>query len=119
MVGARASSTTSRFTFHASSTNTNEQLYPTPADAGTVTVLGRFTLGMPLMEGMPLPLREIADQRLSLTYMKYLAYSKHDAETYDLGRATSYKNQFDMALLDREVELRRNRRRPGTVRMDW
>lgn len=94
-------------------------LYPTPADAGTVTVLGRFTLGMPLMEGMPLPLREIADQRLVLTYMKAQAYSKHDAETYDLGRATSYKNQFDMALLDREVELRRNRRRPGTVRMDW
>jgi hypothetical protein len=94
-------------------------LYPAPSEAGTLNIMGRFTLAFPLEAGMPVPLRDIPDQRLVLTYMKYLAYAKHDAETYDLGRSSRYQSEFDVKIMDREVELRRNRRRPGTVRMDY
>lgn len=94
-------------------------LYPAPAEDGALNVLGYFTLGAPLVEGVPMPLREIRDQRLVLTYMKALAYTKHDAETYDLGRATAYMADFNAGVQDRESEIRRNRRPPGTVKMDW
>lgn len=94
-------------------------LYPTPDVDGAVNVLGYFTLGAPLAEGVPMPLREIRDQRLVLTYMKALAYTKHDAETYDSGRAMSYMADFNTGIQDRESEIRRNRRPPGFVKMDW
>lgn len=93
--------------------------YPLPDAAGTLTITGRFTLSMPLQEGVPLPIRDIADQRLALVYMKSMAYAKHDAETYDLGRSQAYRAEFDTRILDREVELRKLRRPPGTVKMNW
>jgi hypothetical protein len=95
------------------------RLYPIPTDAGTLGLYAQAGLSSPLVAGLPVPVNEIADQALILLYMKARAYEKQDAETLDLGRAREFQAQFQDAVYDREVELRKFRQDPPCVRMDW
>lgn len=94
-------------------------LAPTPVQNDTLELQCSVTLTTPLLCGMPLPFLERPDIRLMLTYMKYLAYAKQDADTLDLTRSNTFKAQFDMGAEDRAVELRRQRRQPSPIRMEW
>lgn len=77
------------------------------------------TLAEPLALDDDFPLTDPEDQRLVLTFIKYRAYGKHDADTYDLQRAIQYRDEFMSDLSARAVDLRSVRRAPGAVRMDW
>lgn len=76
-------------------------------------------LAEPLTAEDDLPVTDAEDQRLILTFMKYRAYRKHDAETFDLQRSDTYKAEFDAHLLDRTADLRSVRRAPGVVQINW
>lgn len=93
------------------------RLVPIPNVSGTIEIQCTVTLTEPLSEGAPLLCTEASDQRLVLCYMKWRAYSKHDAETEDLTRAKTNENAFRLGVRDREVQLRKYRRAAGTVRM--
>lgn len=94
-------------------------LDPTPAVDGTLDVFATMTIGSPIFAGMPMPVTSVRDQSLVLLYMKSLAYRKHDAETLDLGRSNEYLAMYKEASVDRESEIRKQRRAPGVVRMNW
>jgi hypothetical protein len=95
------------------------RLVPIPDADGEIEIQGTATLSVPMAASMPLPYTEARDQRLVLTYMKWRAYSKHDAETEDLVRARKNENEFRIGVIERESQLRMYRRRPGVVRMEW
>lgn len=95
------------------------RLHPIPSEAGTLGLYAQAGLSSPLVAGLPVPLNEIADQALVLMFMKARAYEKHDAETLDLDRAREFQAQFNDAVSDREVELRKFREEPPCVRMNW
>lgn len=95
------------------------ELWPRPADDGTLAMFVETRLGYPLEAGLPVPFSEVPEQRLMLTYMKARAYEQQDAETLDLDRAREFQAQFDNASKDREVEHRKFTREPGTVQMNW
>lgn len=95
------------------------RLVPIPNADGTLELEGTFTLSVPLAAGMPLPVTEARDQRLVLHYMKWRAYSKHDAETEDLVRARTNEDAFRRGVIERESQLRSYRRKPGVVRMEF
>ena len=94
-------------------------LAPAPLVADTLTLECSVTLSTPLLCGMPLPFREWPDQRLMLHFMKYLAYAKHDADTLDLTRSEAFLQLYQAGVRDREVEVRRERRLPSPVAMEW
>jgi len=50
-----------------------------------------------------------------LMWMKHLAYSKQDAETYDKGLAESNKTAFEKYCADAEVEAEKKRFRPRSM----
>jgi hypothetical protein len=93
-------------------------LVPAPAGDGTLELQCTVTTAVPMDAGVPLPCTEAIDQRLVLSYMKWRAYSKHDAETEDLVRAKQNETAFRIGVMDREVQLRKHRRVPGVVRME-
>lgn len=95
------------------------RLIPVPNAADFLEIQCSVTLSAPLGDGMPLPFASAQDQRLLLTYVKWRAYEKHDAETEDLVRASRYQRQFYEGVEDRKSRLRSQRRAPGTVRMEW
>lgn len=94
-------------------------LVPTPAQDDTVNVHCSMTIKSPLDYGDDLPFTDFEDVQLVLLYMKYLAYSKHDVETYDIQRANNYYDLFMARARDRKYALLNYRRRPGVVRMEW
>lgn len=93
-------------------------LIPIPTESDTLELQCSVTLSTPLLPGMPLPFMEKPDQRLMLLYMKYLAYGKQDADTLDLARAMTFKQEFDRDVENREVELRKQRRVPAPIAME-
>lgn len=95
------------------------RLAPIPTAADSIVIQGYSTITTPLGDGESMPFQTIKEQRLMLTYMKYLAYDKHDAETYDRTRSDRYKAMFDSAVLLRDAEHRRQRRRPGYTAVDY
>lgn len=95
------------------------RLVPQPVEDDTLEVQCTVTIALPLEAGMPLPLTDIEDQVLVLHYMKMRAYRKHDAETEDLTRASTYERLFETGVKDRASQLLNNRRSPGQVRMNW
>jgi len=94
-------------------------LSPTPAVADTLVLQCSVIPGVPMLTGMPLPLLDRPDQLLVLSYMKYLAYAKQDADTLDLARSQAFLSEFTRNAQAREVELRRERRLPTPIRMEW
>ena len=95
------------------------ELFPVPTENDTLRLQCSVTIAAALDVSDDMPFADAADQRLMVTYMKYLAYMKHDAETFDLERAVAYKASFDDMAARRNAEIRRHRRRPGAVRMNW
>jgi hypothetical protein len=95
------------------------RLTPIPNVDGTIELQCAATVSVPFISGMPLPLLDPPDTRLILHYMKFLAYRKHDVATLDTKKSDDFKALFDEEIVDRECEVRRIRRAPGVVRMDW
>lgn len=95
------------------------RLVPIPNVSGVLELQGTITLSMPMADGALLPSTDAEDLRLVLHYMKFLAYSKHDAETEDLTRADYHEGHFNEGALQRETRLRNYRRPPGVVRMEF
>lgn len=93
------------------------RLVPIPAADGVLEVQCTTNIGVPMASGAPLPTTDSEELRLVLSYMKSLAYQKHDAETEDLVRARFYAEQFRAGVLDRDSRLRNFRRPPGAVQM--
>lgn len=95
------------------------RLIPIPNAADTLELQCTIGLAYQMQAGMPLLFTETPDQRLILTKMKALAYNKHDADTYDSKRSQMFADEFEARSKERAVELRRIRRAPGVVRMEW
>lgn len=94
-------------------------LAPTPTENDSLRIECVVTVATPMLCGMPLPFTELPDILLMLKYMKYMAYRKQDADTLDLGRSDDFKAEFDRDVVLREVEIRRQRRAPSSIRMEW
>lgn len=94
-------------------------LVPIPTLDDTLELQCTVTISTDLLCGMPLPFRELPDVTLMLHYMKYLAYAKQDADTLDMSRSNEFLQLFTSGSVDREVDLRQQRRTPSTVRMEW
>lgn len=94
-------------------------LTPQPTVADTLELQCSVTISVPLMCGMPLPFTELPDVTLMLNYMKFLAYAKQDADVIDLKRSGSFKALFDDAIIDRELDIRQQRRVPSPIAMEW
>lgn len=92
---------------------------PTPNEADVLEIQCTTTPTLAMEADVPLPFTDRKDQLLMLLKMKALAYRKHDAETEDLTRARSNEEQFEYYALERESQLRRNRRAPGVIAMEW
>ena len=95
------------------------RLVPVPVEDDTIEVQCTTTPTLSMQPGVPLPFLDIKDQELMLMAMKARAYRKHDAETEVLTRARDWEPQFAHYSQERESQLRRNRRAPGEVRMNW
>lgn len=95
------------------------RLVPIPAANDTLEIQCTTTDTVPYDAGMPLPLMDTEDQRLVLTWMKYLAYMKHDADTEDLVRARYYEKTFEDRVILRAADFERQHRAPTPIRMDW
>lgn len=95
------------------------RLVPTPVENDTLELRCATKPGHDMLPGMPLPFLERRDQRLMLHYMKYLAYSKQDADALDLSRSQSFYAQYQAEALARNGEVARVRRAPGQIHMEW
>lgn len=95
------------------------QLFPTPSANDTLLAQCSTTISEMLSESDDTPFVDAQDIRLMLTYMKHLAYQKHDAETLDLERSRTYFDTFLQESRTRSASVRNYRRRPGTVRVNW
>jgi len=91
---------------------------PTPNADDTLELQSYVTISEAIKEGDPLPFSDAVDQRLLLEFMKSKAYRKQDAETQDLQRAKDAEALYKDGALERKLELQRNRRAAGTVRME-
>ncbi|MBT9153396.1 MAG: hypothetical protein DDT39_00053 [Firmicutes bacterium] len=90
-----------------------------PPAADTIDIQFSAVLAEPLGLDDDLPVTDAEDQRLVLTFMKYRAYAKQDADTVDLRRSELFRVEFERHLSERAVDLRNVRRAPGTVRIEW
>lgn len=95
------------------------RLVPIPDITDTLELQCETTLSLPQEQGMPLPFSDTDDLRLLLQYMLWQAYMKHDAETEDLVRAKFHQDQYESGVEDRASELRKYRRKPSVMRMNW
>lgn len=66
-------------------------------------------------DGLPMASVDLRDARLVLAYAKYRAYDKQDLETLDKAQSDRFLNEYNRDVKLRAAELRRLRRRPGTV----
>lgn len=93
------------------------RLAPIPEASDVLEITAMF---VPLMDdGMPLPFDDLEDIALMLLWMKKMAYSKHDADTYDKTLADKYEGEFERRSLARQAEARRVRRAVQPVRFSW
>ncbi len=69
--------------------------------------------------GAPMPFTEEADIALVILWMKKLAYSKRDADSYYPDLAKSAENDFERKVVERKYESERRRRQPSPVRFSW
>jgi len=92
------------------------RIAPRPQRADSVIVQCSVTIATPMLEGMLLPFTASPDQSLLLIYMKHLAYQKRDADTLNLSEANAYGAQYAAQVVDREQEIRNQRRQVGLVR---
>jgi len=69
--------------------------------------------------GAPMPFGEEADIALVILWMKKLAYSKRDADTFDPGAANEAESKFALAIEERRNDALRRRRTVGTTRFSW
>lgn len=92
-------------------------LLPTPAADDLLQLQVTVSVTMPMEAGMPLMFTDVEDQQLLLTKMKALAYMKHDAETEDLTRASTYARMYAQGALDRMSALGNLHRTPTVMRM--
>jgi hypothetical protein len=96
------------------------RLVPTPTDDDVLELQVVVDSIAPMASGAPVPFLHPTDQNLLVMYMKYRAYQKHDAEAQDLSRSVGYYGMFKSQALDRQLALRRQRRRGGGgIKMDW
>jgi hypothetical protein len=96
------------------------KLVPIPAENDTLELQCTVTIQDPMVSGEDLPFLEARDQRLLLSYMKWRAYEKHDAETEDLVRASKNEKDYKNGSADRELEFRNlTRNGPGLVQADY
>lgn len=94
-------------------------LVPIPTGVDTLELNCTVTINVDLECGMLLPFRELPDVQLMLAYMKYLAYSKQDADAADQVKADTFFSYYTNKVSDRESEKRRERRAPTPMRMEW
>lgn len=94
------------------------RLVPKPTKDDTLLITATVD-SYNLDTGMTLPFNHYADRRLMLTWMKKLAYQKHDADTFDQARAEKFEVEFERMAIDRRYECERQRRAPGVVRFSW
>jgi hypothetical protein len=93
------------------------RLVPIPVQNDTLAITASF---MPaFMPGMPLPYSDMEDVELMLLWMKKLAYSKHDADTFDEKRAATFEAEFYRRAAERNAEALRIRRAPQPIRFSW
>lgn len=71
------------------------------------------------IDGMPLPFEDPEDVELVLLWMKKMAFSKNDADTYDQDKALKFENEFKERILERNSEARRIRRAPTRTIFQW
>jgi hypothetical protein len=95
------------------------RLVPTPTVDDTIEIQCDIVPGTPMAAGIPLLMTDTEDQRLLLTKMKALAYSKQDADCVDMERAEYFEKKFKLDVVERAVSLRRMRRASGVIAMEW
>jgi hypothetical protein len=91
---------------------------PGALDADTLELQCSVTISRSLTATDNVPFTELVDIELLITYMRHLAYRKHKAETEDLVRSKSNKQDFDTQADYRRCELARQRSVPGMIRME-
>lgn len=94
------------------------RLWPAPTCDDTMQVTAVIG-AVEMQPGMPLPFQSPKDLRLILTWMKFLAYSKKDVDTFDAQAAERYEVWFAKHVLDRKYECQRLRRAPSAARFSW
>jgi hypothetical protein len=93
------------------------RLVPIPTMNDTIEITAML---VPIMDdGFPLPFQDPIDLELMLIWMKKMAYSKNDADTYDSDKALKWEREFDQGILDRNSEARRVRRAPTRTLFQW
>ncbi len=95
------------------------RLHPTPTEDDTLELQCNLTLDARLEVDDGLPFTKLVDVELILDYMKYLAYKKQNADTEDLERANAHYAQYKAGAADRAQEVKRIRRAPPLIRMNW
>lgn len=93
------------------------RLIPIPVVNDTLNISA--TVAPAYVEGAPLPFTTREDMALILLWMKHLAYSKHDADTFDPTRASMFADQFERDTLDRRYEAQRLRHSVQHIRFSW
>lgn len=94
------------------------RLYPIPTAADSL-VMHLTLVPATIQVGAPLPFVDEEDIHLMRLYMLYRAYSKHDADTFNPGKARDNEREFDQLSRLRNAEFRRQTRTPGTIRPQW
>lgn len=94
------------------------RLSPTPIANDTLTITAAFDAPS-LSSGMPMPFKTYDDIHLVLLWMKKLAYSKKDVDTYDPRKAADAEGEYNRRVIDRRYAVERERRAPGAVRFSW
>lgn len=94
------------------------RLLPVPTAADTLTLTAAYDAPR-LVDGMPMPFVTYEDIDLVLLWMKYLAYSKKDVDTFDPQRAAANERDFNERARERRYEVEREYRSPGAVRYSW
>ena len=98
----------------------NLRLLPIPEVADTLNFAATVTIAAPFLDGSePMPFTEMPDISLMLKYMKGMAYLKQDADTLDERRSQYWFAEYERAVLERELEIRRIRHPVSIVRSCW
>lgn len=94
------------------------RLSPIPTANDTLTLTAALDAPT-LTSGALLPFTTYDDVHLVLLWMKKLAYTKQDTDTYDPKKADAFEGEYAMRALDRRYAVERSRRAPGVTRFSW
>lgn len=94
------------------------RLSPIPTSNDTLTITAALD-SPPLQSGMMLPFNTYDDVHLVLLWMKKLAYSKQDVDTFDPNKAEKFDSEYTTRALDRRYAVERSHRAAGVVRFSW